>query len=67
MKKCENCKKKQGLLTSCKYCIYQFCFNCLQQEIHNCVKIKDMKSDKLLRLKQKLESEKCVREKIQHI
>jgi predicted nucleic acid binding AN1-type Zn finger protein len=64
MKKCEQCKRKEGLLTTCKYCKYSFCFNCIQQEIHHCLNIEDMKKDKLLQLKLTLEREKCVKSKI---
>ena len=66
-RKCDNCKKKPGMLTECKYCTSPFCFNCLQVEIHNCDNMCDMKELKLSLLKDKLESEKCVKKKIQTI
>tara|TARA_Y100000389_G_scaffold176904_1_gene188754 strand:- start:360 stop:584 length:225 start_codon:yes stop_codon:yes gene_type:complete len=65
--KCAHCKRKPGMLTVCKYCIGAFCFNCLQVEIHECNNMCDMKESKLILLKEKLESEKCVKEKIQMI
>lgn len=66
-KKCESCKKKPGILSTCYYCQSIYCFNCLQQEIHSCVNILVMKEDKRDLLKQKLEAEKCVRIKISPI
>ncbi len=65
--KCVNCKKKPGMLTECKYCNRAFCFNCLQVEIHSCDNLCDMKESKLTLLKDRLESEKCVKRKIQTI
>ena len=66
-KKCESCKRKPGILSTCYYCQSIFCFNCLQQEVHSCVNILLMKEDKRHSLQQKLENEKCVRYKISQI
>nr|QOI90382.1 hypothetical protein HWQ62_00245 [Pyramimonas orientalis virus] len=65
--KCGKCNKKPGILSTCKYCSTNFCFNCLQQEVHSCKNIEGMKCDKLIILKRKLEEEKCVKTKVQRI
>lgn len=65
--KCVHCKRKPGMLTECKYCTYAYCFKCLQVEIHECNNLCDMRENKVFLLKKKLESEKCVKEKIQII
>lgn len=63
-KRCASCKKKPGLLNTCSYCKSLYCFNCIQIEIHNCEKQNDMKIHKLTQLKDKLELEKCIKDKI---
>lgn len=65
--KCHSCKKKSGLLTPCKFCDKKFCFNCIQYEVHGCEETETMKETKRRHLQDKLESEKCVRVKIESI
>ena len=66
-KKCQNCNKKPGLLTTCKFCESKYCFNCLQFEIHRCEGLVVMKEKKRRSLEGKLESERCVKPKIDRI
>lgn len=64
-KKCLNCKKKVGLLTfDCKYCYKKFCSSCRDMTIHKCKGLDDCKKRKLSELKNKLNSEKVLGEKI---
>lgn len=65
--KCFKCSKRKCMRTLCKYCSEYFCFKCLQQEVHACKGIQMMINDKLTLLKSKLESERCVKRKIECI
>jgi len=67
-KKCTYCKKsKTAFKLECKYCKQILCCNCIQPEIHECVELQNIKSEKLLCLKRRLDHEKCVGFKIQKI
>jgi len=63
--KCPNCKKKCGLMThNCKYCNLELCMLCRDINLHNCSKYNDCKAMKLKELKDKLDSEKVIGQKI---
>lgn len=64
-KRCHSCSKKKSLLTACKYCKHSFCFSCLQQEVHECENLEEMKMEKHKLLKNRLESERCIKRKLE--
>ncbi len=67
MTKCTNCKKKQYLELSCKFCAYKFCTNCLMYEVHNCTAYSEMKTSYRKELSDKLISEQVTDIKLQKI
>ena len=53
--KCEECKKRQGLMVlNCKYCNKNFCSRCIQLEIHHCEGIQSKCKEELDNLEKKL-------------
>lgn len=62
--KCLNCFKKPGIFTDCKYCSKQFCFSCIQLEIHNCSNIQNCKDISKLNLQIKLQNERTIAVKV---
>jgi hypothetical protein len=66
-RKCFFCSRRKCLLSECKYCKESYCFNCLQQEVHECKHLDKMIKDKQMLLKSKLESERCIKRKIECI
>ena len=66
-KRCNNCSRKPGLLSNCKYCDHSYCFACIQQEVHLCKGLDAMKREHLNRLSEKLHNERVVKRKIEVI
>lgn len=66
-KKCKNCNRKSSMKQVCVYCDGTFCINCLQQEVHDCKNLSDMKKIQIRLLSEKLKNEKCVKLKIDKI
>ena len=58
-KRCANCHAKRPLLDRCKYCDADFCFSCIQFEIHACEGYERMRDDMKNVLKKRLISERC--------
>lgn len=58
-KRCANCRAKRPLLDRCKYCDADFCFSCIQFEIHACEGYERMRDDKKGVLSKRLNSERC--------
>lgn len=49
---------------NCKYCNLELCMPCRDINVHNCSKYNDCKAMKLKELKDKLDSEKVIGQKI---
>ena len=62
--KCYKCNKKKFINLLCKYCNNSYCTSCIQPEIHLCIKMDECKNVKCKILKNKLEAEKCVKNKL---
>lgn len=53
--KCDQCKKKQGLLClECKYCDLHFCSRCIQLEAHGCAGMATKREESLHHLEKKI-------------
>ena len=64
-KRCPNCNKKTGLLTyDCKFCNKDYCISCRDVIVHRCENAQDCKRMKREQLKDKLNSERIISEKV---
>lgn len=43
MPRCICCRRKNHLMITCKWCVTDFCPNCVLYEVHSCNKMSDMK------------------------
>lgn len=66
-KRCGQCLRRPGLLSICKYCELSYCFGCVQQEIHFCKGLNELKNDRLKMLSEQLNNERVVKRKIEAI
>ena len=66
-KRCRHCSRKPGLLSNCKYCEHTYCFACIQQEVHLCEGLDELKREHLKRLSEQLNKERVVKRKIEVI
>ena len=58
-RRCTNCRAKRALLDRCKYCDADFCFSCIQFEVHDCEGYERMRDDKKGVLQDRLNKERC--------
>ena len=63
-KRCNKCRMKRPLLSRCKYCDMDFCFSCLQFEVHSCRGYEKMRDEKKTVLNKRLVNERCEATKV---